>query len=141
MKKNCILHHVSNILEMLGEKSKNKVLFAEVEERKHADEANHRKILSLKDENKRLSDALHQEKEKSRLTILKLMNEAEDVIAEANKIKSIADEKMSAAELIVFQEKEKAQNALKREREYTSFAVASCKFISILSSIIEICAY
>jgi hypothetical protein len=112
-----------------------------VEERKHADEANHRKILSLKDENKRISDALHQEKVKSRITILKLMNEAEDVMAEANEIKSIADEKMSAAELIVFQEKEKAQNALKQEREYTSFAVASCKFISILSSIIKICAY
>jgi hypothetical protein len=55
----------------LEEKSKNEVLFAEVEERKHADEANHRKILSLKDENKRLSDALRQEMEKSRLTIFK----------------------------------------------------------------------
>jgi hypothetical protein len=34
---------------LLEEKSKNEVLFAEVEERKHADEANPRKILSLKD--------------------------------------------------------------------------------------------
>jgi hypothetical protein len=86
---------------LLQEKSKNEALFAEMEETKLAAEAKHRKILSLKDENKRLSDALRQEKEKSRLTILKLMNEAEDVMAEANEIKSIADEKMSAAELIV----------------------------------------
>jgi hypothetical protein len=87
----CIIASPSIILPPIG-------YIAEVEETKLAAEAKHRKILSLKDENKRLSDALRHEKEKSRLTILNLMNEAEDVLAEANELKSIADEKMSAAE-------------------------------------------
>ena len=48
-------------------------------------------------------------------------------MAKVNYFGSDADQKLSAAELSVVKEREKAQNARQIVREYTSYTVASCK--------------
>jgi hypothetical protein len=69
------------------------------------------------------------EKSKSRLIINKLLDEAESVIADANEIKFNAEEKMSAVELAVFNERERMKLAVQKELDYNSFQVASCKLL------------
>ena len=115
---------------LLEERSKNDILakkFGDSVQDLHLKE---RKISSLKNEVRQLSDSLRAEKEKSRLTILKLIDDVEDAIAAATVIKEDTNEKMSAVELAIFREKEKSQNAIQREREYTSYAISSRKLNS-----------
>jgi hypothetical protein len=67
-----------------------------------------------------LAEALCIEKEKSRITINKLLSDAELVIEEGNCILVEADGKMSAAELTLQKEREKMQASVSKEREYVS---------------------
>ena len=113
---------------LLEERSKNELLAKKVEDSVQHIHLKERKISNLKMEVRQLSAALRSEKEKSRITILKLLDDAEDVIAEATALKENTNEKMSAAELAILREKEKSQNAIRREREYTSYTITSRKF-------------
>ena len=97
-----------------------------------------RKVNQYKEENRILSQALREEREKSRLTINKLVDDAELVISEANDIKSQADEKMSASELAMFNERERTKQALQKERDFTSFRVSASEFGVMLICIIDI---
>ena len=116
---------------LLEEREKNDTLTKKVEESGQVLEAKVKKISTLKKELRYLSDSLRAEKAKSRMTILKLVDDVEDAISDSIEVKDRADQKMSASELAVCKEKEKAQHAIKREREYNSYIVASCKFILI----------
>ena len=115
---------------LLEERSKNALLAKKVEDTAQVLQRKEKKISSLKKEVMHLSDSLRAEKNKSRMTILKLIDDVEDSIAESLELKEDANEKMSAVDLAVLKEKEKAQLALRKEREFTSFAVASCKLHS-----------
>ena len=110
---------------LLKERVKNQALSLKVEESLQDIQVKETKISNLKKELRQMSDALRSEKAKSRLTILKLVDDVEDAIAESIDLKGNADQKMSAAELAVMKEREKAQNAIKKERQYTSYAIAS----------------
>lgn len=112
---------------LLEERARNETLKMKMEESVQDLLVKQKKISTLKEEIRQLSDALRTEKEKSRLTILKLLDDVEDAIADSIDLKEDANRKMSSAEMAVFKEKEKAQKAIKKEREYNSLAVASCK--------------
>jgi hypothetical protein len=102
------------------EREKSENLAAKVENAEMQVKAKERKILSLNDDNKQLAEALRIEKEKSRVTVLKLMNDAELIIEEAHGIVFDAEEKMSAKELTMQKEKERMQDAVSKERDYVS---------------------
>jgi hypothetical protein len=102
------------------EREKSQNLAAKVENAEMQVKAKERKILSLKDDNKQLAEALRIEKEKSRVAVLKLMNDAELIIEEAHRIVFDAEEKMSAKELTIQKEKERMQDAVSKERDYVS---------------------
>ena len=117
--------------EMLfEERNRNEALVKKFEDSVHHLQHRDRKISLLKKEVRQLSDSLRAEKDKSRITILKLIDDVEDAIAEATVVKEDTNEKMSAAELAILREKEKSQNAIQREREYTSHAISSRKLNS-----------
>jgi hypothetical protein len=102
------------------EQEKSRNLVAKAENAEMQVKAKERKILSLKDDNKQLAEALRMEKEKSRVTVLKLMNDAELIIQEAHGIVFDSEEKMSAKELSIQKEKERMQDAVSKERDYVS---------------------
>ena len=112
---------------LLEQRARNETLEKKVEESVQDVQLKVKKIQNLKKEVRQLSDALRSEKEKSRLTIQKLVDDVEDAIADSIDIKEDANQKMSSAELAMFKEKEKAQKAMKKEREYNSYTIASCK--------------
>jgi hypothetical protein len=109
------------------EREKSQNLAAKVENAEMQVKAKERKILSLKDDNKQLDEALRIEKEKSRVTVLKLMNDAELNIEEARGIVFDVEEKMSAKELTMQKEKERMQDAVSKERDYVSVRESACK--------------
>jgi hypothetical protein len=117
---------------LLEERAKNELLVAQAEKAESTAAAKQRKISSLKEENKRLSEALRIEKEKSRLTVLELLDDAELVMSEANSIKLDADRKMSAAELALHKEKERQRehrlDSVQKEREYISYKETASKY-------------
>jgi hypothetical protein len=115
---------------LMDERAKNEGLAAKAEKAVKAVAKKEHKILSLKDENKMLALALRDEREKSRLTILKLLDDAEIVISDANSMKSDAEQKMSVAELTVFNEQERMKLSVQKEGEYNYFQVASRKLLS-----------
>ena len=115
---------------LFEERNRNKALAKKFEDSEQHLQNKDRKISSLKNEVRQLSSSLRAEKEKSRITILKLIDDVEDAIAESTIVKEDTNEKMSAAELAIVREKEKSQNAIQREREYTSYAISSRKLNS-----------
>jgi hypothetical protein len=125
---------------LIKERARNQELAAKAEKAEKVVESKQRKIMSLKDENKLLAAALREEKTKSRLTILKLISDAELIIAEANEIKFSADEKLSAAELELQKEREKMQSNAEKQREYMSVREATRELISYVPlSYLAIC--
>ena len=120
---------------LFEERAKNVEFTAKAEKAEKAVESKERKIFSLKDENKQLAATLREDREKSRLTINKLISDAELVIEQANEIKLDAEAKMSAAELSAYKQKEKMQESVNKERQYVSAREAAREYFCVLSEI------
>jgi hypothetical protein len=115
--------------ELVDALEENYELLEENESLRRVTEMSEKKVLHFKAENRKLAQALREEKAKSRLIINKLLDEAESVIADANEIKFNAEEKMSATELAIFNERERMKLSVQKERDYNSFQVASRKLL------------
>ena len=111
--------------ELVDALEENYDLLEENEMLKKESQLSDKKVLHFKEENRKLAEALRVEKVNSRLTITKLLEDAEAVIAEANEIKFDADEKITAAELAMHNERERMKHAVQKERDFNSFQVAS----------------
>jgi hypothetical protein len=122
---------------LLEEREKNAVLSSRATKAEKSVMAKERKILSLKDENKMLAKSLREERERSRITVLKLLDDAELVMSEANSFKLDADKKMTAAELALQKEKERRQESVQKEREYISYKETASKYATFIISIIR----
>jgi hypothetical protein len=122
---------------LLEEREKNAALSSRVAKAEHVNYAKERKILSLKQENNMLAMALRDERERSRLTVLKLLDDAELVMSEANSFKLDAEKKMTAAELALQKEKERRQESVQKEREYVSYKETASKYASFIISFIR----
>jgi hypothetical protein len=104
--------------ELVDVLEENYKLLEENESLRRDTELNEKKVLHFKEENRKLAQALRDEKSKSRLIINKLLDKAESVIADANEIKFNAEEKMSATELAIFNERERMKLSVQKEQDY-----------------------
>ena len=86
-----------------------------------------RKVSSLQQTIRDLSRALKDEKEKSRLAMAKLLEDAEAMIDGAINNNAAMDRKMSAAELAIERERERVID----ERRYSSIVVSTREFIHV----------
>ena len=86
-----------------------------------------RKVSSLQQTIRDLSRALKDEKEKSRLAMAKLLEDAEAMIDGAINNNADMDRKMSAAELAIERERERVID----ERRYSSIVVSTREFIHV----------
>jgi hypothetical protein len=85
------------------------------------------KVDSLKKQVRDFSIALKNEKEKSRLAMAKLMDDAETMLADSLDDRADLDMKMTAAELAAEKERQRAQDAVHKERRYMSARMGECK--------------
>jgi chromosome segregation ATPase len=87
-----------------------------------------RKVSSLTAQVQDLSKALMAEKKKSRLAMQKLLDDAETMLSESAMERDDLECKMSAAELAVERERQRAQEAVREERDYMSLSMTAGKY-------------
>jgi hypothetical protein len=94
------------------------------------------KVNSLKQQVHDFAIALKNEKQKSRLAMAKLLDDAEQMMADSIDDRVDLDAKMSAAEMAAEKERQRAHDAVQEERQYTSTKISACKslFIHFLST-------
>ena len=85
------------------------------------------KVDSLKKQVRDFSIALKNEKEKSRLAMAKLLDDAEKMMADSIGDGIDLDRKMSAAELAAEKERQRAIDAIQEERRYASERISARK--------------
>jgi hypothetical protein len=86
-----------------------------------------RKMVSLKVRVRDLSQALMDEKKKSRLAMQQLLDDAESMLAESTMQRDDLDSKMSAAELAIEKERQRVQDAVRDERKFMSLSISAGK--------------
>ncbi len=89
-------------------------------------DAGKRMVVSVKEDNQRLADALQDEKRKSRVTIAKLLEDAEVVMEESNNTLKQAKIMEVAADALVVMERQRGVEMLHQERVYNATQVAGC---------------
>lgn len=89
-----------------------------------------RKLMLVKERNRELSAALQAERSKSRLTIEKLIDDAECVMIEAQGL--VHDAGQAAAREILESERRKASEELHRERQYNASQMTQRKSLNTL---------
>jgi hypothetical protein len=85
------------------------------------------KVDSLKQQVRDFADALKAEKDKSRLAMAKILDDAERMMADSIDDRVELDTKMSAAELAVEKERQRAHDAVHDEHQYTALKINACK--------------
>jgi hypothetical protein len=95
-------------------------------------------VVSVKEDNRRLADFLQDEKRKSRVTIAKLLKDAESVMAESNNILKQAKNMEVAADGLVVMERQRSVEMLHQERVYNAMQVAACKYCDITYYIVPL---
>jgi hypothetical protein len=90
-----------------------------------------KKVDSLKQQVRDFAIALKNEKQKSRLAMAKLLDDAEQMMADSIDDRVDLDAKMSAAELAAEKERQRAHDAVQEERHYTSTKIGACKSLFI----------
>ncbi len=101
-------------------------------------DAGKRMVVSVKGDNRRLADALQDEKRKSRVTIAKLLKDAESVMAESNNILKQAKNMEVATDGLVVMERQQGVEMLHQERVYNATQVAACKYYDITYYIVPL---
>jgi chromosome segregation ATPase len=93
-----------------------------------AHERMERKVSSLMAQVRDLSKALMDEKKKS-LAMQRLLDDAEAMLAESAVERDDLERKMTAAELAIEMERQRAQEAVRDERDYMSLSITAGKYI------------
>jgi len=90
----------------------------------------------LKQQVRDFAIALKNEKQKSRLAMAKLLDYAEQMMADSIDDRVDLDAKMSAAEMAAEKERQRAHDAVQEERQYTSTKISACKsfFLHFIST-------
>jgi hypothetical protein len=93
-----------------------------------AHERMERKVSLLMAQVRDLSKALMDEKKKSRLAMQRLLDDAEAMLAESAVERDDLERKMTAAELAIEMERQRAQEAVRDERDYMSLSITAGKY-------------
>jgi hypothetical protein len=98
------------------------------------------KVDSLRQQVRDFAIALKDEKHKSRLAMAKILDDAESIMADSIDDRVELDTKMSAAELAVEKERQRAHDAVHDERQYSALKINACKssilFVYLQSTIL-----
>lgn len=87
-----------------------------------------RKVVSMKEQIRQLSSDLGEEKHKSRLAMAKLLSDAESMIADAYDARDEMDAKLSTAQIVAEEARQKISVEVQKERQFMSSKINTCEF-------------